>query len=292
VIPLDWLEEFNQKLAREGIQHNARPFKALLEWSRSTGCSGEFGSPESNAVFQWFYDHSPPGSHDILPVFVGALYYDAAFWPVEVPPGYGTYRLDGRKAVRSMPDPVWARMCSAHSDLATFIAVWADCLDYSCGIADILRPFTADTDWRKFLASADKELRSAARLLCHIRQNSKAIESARMATEMALKGVLCRDPQVTAANVKQRYGHNLTRLVEDVMKTPAGIGLAPVQKLLGAFPEVGARYEGADYPAPQLWAAYSAAQISCTSAVRSITGRDVRSSLQISWPKSQADESL
>ena len=249
VIPENWLVEFNEKMAREGVEHVARPFRALLEWSRVTGSTIEFGSPESDAVFQWFYAHSPPGSHNVLPAFIGALFYDAAFWPIEVPLGYGTYRLDGRQAARSMPDPVWASMCRSRHDLAVFIELWADCLDYAYGITEILAPTGAESDWRKFLASADKELRSTTQLLCQTRPSPKAIESARMATEMALKTILCRTNGVTAAFVKQHYGHNLMRLLDAALQTGV-TGLEAVKNLLGAFPVVDARYDGVEYPGP------------------------------------------
>jgi hypothetical protein len=127
-------------------------------------------------------------------------------------------------------------------------------------------------------------MRSTTLLLCQTRPSPKAIESARMALEMALKALLCLDPDVTPEVVKQRYSHNLTRLLDDALKTPAGVGLGPVKGLLVAFPAVGARYDGEEYPSVRLWAAYQAAQFACTAVVRSITGRDIRNSLQISWP--------
>ncbi len=58
-----------------------------------------------------------------------------------------------------MPDPVWARLTGSASDFAAFIEVWADCVDYGYGIMEVLHPFAETSDSRKFLASADKELR-------------------------------------------------------------------------------------------------------------------------------------
>lgn len=281
MIPEAWLSEFNEKMARDGVAHISRPFRAFSEWSHQTGWSGALFGPESERVFQWFYDRSPPGSHEVLPVFNGALYYDAVFWPVAVPLGYGTNRLDGRNAMVTMPDIIWAKMCRSQRDLAVFIELWADCLDYAYGLMEILRPGGNENDWKRFLASADKELRSATHLLCQTRPSSKAIESSRMATEMALKSVVCNHCTLTAEDIRQRYNHNLGRLLEDASHTPAGEGLRPVKGLVSSFPAVGARYDGEEYPSPQLWAAYQAAQFACTAVVRSMTGRDIRQSFHI-----------
>jgi hypothetical protein len=157
MIPEPWLAELNERMSREGIPHAGRPIRALMEWSTFARCSLDFASPAAEVVFKWFSDRSPAGSHDVLPVFIGALFYDATFWPVEVPMGYGAYRLDGRHAARSMPDPVWANMCRSRRDLAVFVELWADCLDYTYGIMQILHPGAPASDWMKFLASADKE---------------------------------------------------------------------------------------------------------------------------------------
>src|SRR5262249_16210108 len=85
MIPEVWLEEFNTKMASKGVPHIARPFKALSEWTRIHPVKILMNSQEATAVFEWFYRNSPPGAHNLGPLFTGIFYFDAVFWPVKIP---------------------------------------------------------------------------------------------------------------------------------------------------------------------------------------------------------------
>ena len=280
MIPDAWLIEFNERMAKTDVAHIGRPIRALCEWAKETGYSIEFHSAEAQAVFQWFYAHSPAGYHDVLPSFVGALYYDAAFWRVEIPMCYGRNLIDRRKAVSSMPESVWVAMRKIQRDFAMFIELFADCADYAYGIAEI-RVRDDGSDWWKFLISADKELRSTTQLLCVPRPNGKAIESSRMATEMALKAMLCRCLGLTAEAVRAKYNHDLSRLMKAALELPEASDFRPLRDLVDVFPSVGARYKALEYPSVQLWTTYQVAQMACTAVVRTVTGRDSRKASDI-----------
>ena len=105
-IPEGWLDDFNRRMAQEGIPYRQRPFCAKEEWTKVNKCSVVFGSKLANDVFEWFYRNSPPEAHHIGPLYRGLFYYDAYFWPVEIPIAYGTVRLDPWDMLKGVPEAV------------------------------------------------------------------------------------------------------------------------------------------------------------------------------------------
>jgi hypothetical protein len=74
-ISKEWLEQLNKQLSAKGVPHMRRPFKAIQEMSRVWNCRVDFNSAQVKAVFGWFEEHSPNGSHAIGSVFTASYYY-------------------------------------------------------------------------------------------------------------------------------------------------------------------------------------------------------------------------
>jgi len=89
-----WLQSTNARYRSEEIPHRHRPFKALSDFSREFNCSIDLAPPTANTIFEWFEAHSQPGSHAVGALFTGAFYFDACFWPLYIPLGYGTFTLN------------------------------------------------------------------------------------------------------------------------------------------------------------------------------------------------------
>lgn len=98
-----------------------------------------------------------------------------------------------------------------------FIKIWSECLDYGLGIAEVMVENDASF-FQQLLRSADGQLNAAVSLLHERRPNPKALESARMATEMFLKAYLARNVALTEENARRTLGHDLERAVDRIIQ--------------------------------------------------------------------------
>lgn len=89
------------------------------------------------------------------------------------------------------------------------------------------------------------------------------------------------------SDIVKKFSHNLARPGGAVVQGDSGSEIAKIKDRFDVFPPVAERYDGAEYPVPRLWLAYSVSQMACTAAIRSITGRDIRrsESFRIVWPQ-------
>jgi hypothetical protein len=276
-ISVEWLVKFNEHMASQGVPHIERPFRAWSQVSTEHQRAYEFGSLESAFIFKWFEDNAPSGAHFIPHFFTGAFYFDAGFWPVSIPYFAGSSMLDGRQAVADMPDQFWNRLASNREFMEDFKAVWADCIDYGVGVREFRSRDDNGAPWLKFLRSGDKELSAAIGLLCRLKPESKAIESARMAVEMFLKAALCHSGM--GLGDAKNLSHNLKKALNAILGRFPESGFRELEMRLDIFPPISDRYEAREYERQQLWDAYKIAQFTGAEFVRTLTGRNTRSQI-------------
>jgi len=275
-IPEEWLEKLNTKMGADGIPHIRRPFEAISTWTRDNNCSICLDSPTAEFVFQWFKVHSPDGSHAIGSLFTGVYFFDAYFWKVSVPIAYGTVQLNALDQIVELPEFLRNRLMADRERLVDYLTLWTNALDYGFGVDDLrgcrkLVGFAAE-----LAAGADQELRATVRLLTESRHaNSKAMESAGLATEMFLKAYLARHVGLTELEAKQ-LSHNLAKTADKCKRVKGLIEFERIAQLINVFPAWGARYKGNDYDNMRLWVAYSVAQFAAATFTRSLTDRDSR----------------
>ena len=102
--------------------------------------------------------------------------------------------MDG---LRMMPTEIKQRLCSRREAMREYLLLWADCFDYDIGFQGSRAIAAAGSFLGEMIESTERELNSTITDLCQQRPNSKAIHSARDATERALKACLLytsRDP--------------------------------------------------------------------------------------------------
>ena len=274
-IPEEWLERFNRKLSEKGIPHARRPFDAISEWTKEHHCSITLDSPTAKFVFQWFEAHSPTGSHAIGSLFDGAFYFDAYFWKISVPVGFGTFQLNALDSIENFPDFLRNQLAADRWQLTNYVSLWVDVTDYGYGIHD-LRGGKLSGFAGQLASSADRELRATVRLLTELRRtNPKAIEAARMATEMFLKAYLAVHTGLDELQAK-RISHDIRKAVERCKRVKGLLDFEEIAKRIGVFPAIDSRYESKVYDDVQLWQAYCVAQFTAATFVRSLTDRDTR----------------
>ena len=133
----NWLSSANARYRADEVPPRHRPFKAMSDFTREFNCSLALDSPIAKAIFDWFYKHSQRGSHVVGALFTGAYYFDACFWPLYIPLGYGTFSLNALNCLETMPEVLKKQISQSREDLWQLALYWADCCDYAYGVDDI-----------------------------------------------------------------------------------------------------------------------------------------------------------
>lgn len=267
-----WLEAANRRYGAEGLPHRGRPFRALSDFSKEHKCSIRFDAPIAKAIFDWFYAHSPPGSHAIGSLFTGAFFFDASFWPLNIPIGYGTFKLNVIESLSTMPLTVRNPLEANAQDMKQLALYWVDCCDYAYG-RDCAGKLT--TNAQLFFQNADRELVGAIAQLITPRPNTKAILALRLSTEIVMKALLIQEKNITTPQLK-KLGHNIQQLADECLATTGIAEFKIISNLAEIFPDVSQRYDGPERTMSEAWTALTVAQIAATAIVRKYSGRDMR----------------
>lgn len=279
-----WLEAANRRYAAEGIEHQARPFKAMNDFTREHRCSLPSSHPTCRAIFEWFYKNSPPKAHQMGSVYTGVFLFDTAFWPIQVPLIFGEVSVDALSCLATMPLSVKNRLSSSHSDSSSYARHWLNCMDYGCGRMDggmRLKPRA-----RKFLNAAHAELLGANSLLLESRPNVKAILGMRMATEILLKTVLVQECDLSEDDLR-KIGHNLKNASEKCHAATGGKVFQEIACQISVFPPITARYEDTNWSPEAVWNAAILTQCAAATVTRRYTDRNLQAALWL--PREQAE---
>lgn len=224
--------------------------------------------------------------HEILqqggfvgPRFTGVFLFQDVFWRVSIPVISGTASVDALDALRIMPLETKRFLTSRRDDIRAYLKLWADCIDYDQGFMQSIQTTSKQSFLGEMIQSTERELNSAVTDLCQQRPNSKAVHSARDASEKALKAYLCHHTGLTHADAKNKFGHSLNKLVQEVSRHAPKSPLVLSQEDLGAFAPYEDRYTSNQYNRSQLWKAYRVAQFVAAEVLRSITGRNMLASV-------------
>jgi hypothetical protein len=274
-----WLRERNAEFRSNDVPPKQRPWIAWLEWANHLGESISLNDAVVKEIFGWFERNSKAGLQYIRPLYVGAYYYDSAFWPVVIPVVLGRVQLDARESLRTMPNGVATSLFKNRNELMEFMSLWGNCLDYGFGI-DHLQSASLNTFAKELFTSADQRLTATVSLLLQDPPNASSLESARMATEIFLKAYLVATSGLSENGARQ-IGHNLEEALNKCLAANPNSDLQAIKSSLIVFPDVGDRYKGIDRPQGILWKAYETAQSVGTTICRSLTGRDVRPTMRI-----------
>lgn len=273
-----WLASTNARYRADELPPHHRPFRALSDFSHEFKCSISLDSPIAKSIFDWFYKHSQPGAHAVGALFTGAFYFDACFWPLYIPIGYGAASLNTLDCLETMPPPIKKLISQNRQDLWDLALYWADCCDYAYGMDDISKQGKLNKKALAFIQNGDRELAGAIAQLVSPRPNAKAILALRMACEIFLKTLLVQERNLTDQQLKK-----LSHKIEDIAAECFAITHAPefdaVAKTKGVFPDVSDRYDGTERKLSEVWNALCITQRAATAVIRWYTDRDMRSQL-------------
>ena len=276
VISDEWLTNANQRYRAESLPPKRRPFEALCDYTKGKNAAIRLGSVAADRVFCWFTERSAPEAHHIGTLFTGSYFYDAHFWPVSIPIGYGNVKLDAFQSLETMPEPVKIELSRNPEELRTYVLYWIDCVDYAYGYDDIRKFGKLSPRALALLKNADHELRGAVELVSDLRPNPRAAFNTRMATELFLKALLLEKAGYSDKALKD-VSHNLDRLFEHAEKICAAEEIRIVRRLVSLFPPINARYFGEDLEPAAVGNTLSTCQMAAATVIRQFTDRDSRS---------------
>ncbi|MCL4182792.1 MAG: hypothetical protein KJ011_05020 [Burkholderiaceae bacterium] len=254
--------------------------RAIREFSAEFKCSVVVPSKLCTAISDWFVQHTQQGTQAIGALFMGAFYFDACFWPVEIPHGFGEYRLAALDSLSTMPKGLKVEVARAAEDYCRFARYWADCLDYGYGISDLDATKQLSPRAAAFLASGDRALRGAIAQLLTPRPNARAALGFREATEILLKALLVHEKGFNDRELKRRFQHRITDIAGACFDVTNQQEFATVAQLASVFPEVADRFDGVKHKLPEVWRAAAVTQVAATAVVRFYTDRDTRSQIE------------
>jgi hypothetical protein len=281
----EWLVQINEKFEANGVPHEQRPWQALVEWLQFTGVPLSADDHNIRKIFDWFALNTRSRSQYIGPMYVGAFYFDNSFWPVFIATVLGRTQLRVFDSIKTVPYQVKKSLMSNKEETLKLSAIWADCIDYAYSIDDLSKNKNLSTFCKELLRSGDNELNAAITLLHAERPNPKAIESARMSVEMFLKAFLAEKAGLTDTEARRKIGHDLNKAVDKCLEVIDHEEFEFIRGDLGIFPPIEDRYKGVVRAPGDLWEGYVAAQYAGATVGRLLSGRDVRPTIQVRWPR-------
>ena len=255
----EWLNKLNDEFRRSNIPPVKRPFEALSRLSQEKGVSVVLSSPEAQRIFRWFKNNTKPGSHAIGALYESCCFYDATFWKVVVPIGYGTITLSALDSLPEMPDSVKKALMSDPSSRLNYLLFWSDCVDFGYGYDDMTKLNRGDEFGLQLLKASYEELQSAKSMLLEHRINARAMMASRMATEMILKSYIAMKVGLSEREARS-LSHNLKESFHRFVEVAGDTKLKALEPLTSVFPQIHGRYEGQRHNNSDLWLAFGFAQ--------------------------------
>ncbi len=269
----DWLSKKNQEYRAKNIIHKQRPFLALSELTAQNNLSIPFNHPISTFVFEWFKKNSPSGAHQVGSVYTGVLYFDSAFWPVEVPIIFGEVILSPSDSLQNMPALIKHELLNSSSEMKQYTEHWLNCIDYGYGSTE---SSFSNSNAAALFNSAQAELCGGNSLLLDTRSNPKAILSYRLAAEIFFKAILFEQRNFTEKQIKD-LNHDLATAHRECSPVLNTVTFSKVAHDLQVFPPfVSARYESPSWDQEDLWAACRVVQAIAAETTRLHSTRNLK----------------
>ena len=267
----EWLESLNNEFRLAQIPHRKRPMLAFERWARDGNViCPSIGDEEAKVIFAWFDENLAANSLNMPPIFVGAFYFDAFIWPVEIRPVIGSIRIDILKSLSNIPNSIKIDLANDQPAWIAYKSYWNDCFRYANSIDHLIDAHPDGSFQKQLLKSGDQDLRGCVTLLLEKPPSDKSIELARMCVEKFLKGYLAclggLDPKTAQNDIKHDLNEALTRCIE----IDPNSSLKKISDSLSIFPEIKDRYEGNERAMVELWNALRISQLVATTVVLAV----------------------
>jgi hypothetical protein len=281
----EWLFLANQRYKEAGVEHAARPWKAVSEYSiefRHSFIMGRSGPDEF--IFEWFKQRSKTGSQEIGSLYESAFYYDGCFWGLRIPFGFGSFCLELDACVGEMPE-VLKRELSKEMDVDTvfsrkLLEHWSNCIDYAYGLGALVEGEVFKGLALTRIESADQDIRAANHLLLVDKANPICAQSYRFAAEKLLKAAGWHAGAITSEEEEQRrFNHGLKDLAKACAQKTGAQFFEEIPASVSTFPRWSSRYEKSEKDNASLWQATFLAQSIAADIVRLYSDRNSKAQI-------------
>jgi hypothetical protein len=183
-----WLLAANARYRRTDIPPKQRPAQAWREYAVEHGLALDTRHPITIRIFAWFRARASPSSIAVGHFFQGVFFWDAVFWPLDVPVIFGTARINVFDRLATMPPQLKAELAQDRRALDDLIACCASAIDIAMSVEELRAPSIGFA--RELLHSGYRELIAAASILLSSEPTGKATNSLALAVEMFGKWLL------------------------------------------------------------------------------------------------------
>lgn len=267
-----WLAVANERYRKEGMPHQARPWRAIEDYGRQFSVSIEIGGEVSRAINDFFARNGPANALQVGALFTNAFWYDAHFWPVSIPIIFGQVALDPIECLDETPTSVKDALQRDGPPFAAFLLHWANCLDYAYGLSDLKSSGRFNERASAFARNADAKLRGAVSQLVLPKPITNAALDLALAAEIWMKVLLIHEQGLDDARLK-RLGHGIKGLAEECANITGNADFLGIAEHAGRYPKLGSRYDGSPITGAEAWEALSLTTITCSAVVRRFSDR-------------------
>lgn len=267
-----WLAAASERYRQDQVPHKGRPWLAASEYSREFGRPVVFGSPLERTIAEYFEENGPASAQQPEALFANAFYFDAHFWPLRIPIGFGNFALDPVACLDPMPDSVKAALRSSVPDYPRFLLHWAQCVDYAYGMSDMHSLSSVSEDTAAFVRNADAKLCGAVAQLTGSAPNTYATRDLGLSAEIWMKAFLIHRQNLNQAKLKA-FGHDIRRLAEECWKVTGDEGFKKMTTHADLYPKVADRYDGARPSEQVAWQALSMTTDVAACVIRHFSNR-------------------
>lgn len=254
----EWLEQANATLAGQGEIPKRRPLKALGMWAMETQQSLALGSSAHTHITAWFERSTSYDRDARQPAGRSAFFWDLTFFAVRMPIPFGSPEFDPFSLFEKTPNDVVIRIKGAEQSRKEFLDHFMNAFGVFLSRLDLSSYFDLNPSLTgQLMAAAYQHLSSATSILLDATPNSKALQDARMAVEIALKAVLTSKLGHTDATLKKEFGHRLDKLHATLTTVVPDPGFTLAE--LNVFPDIHARYSDNPASPATLWEGYALA---------------------------------
>jgi tyrosyl-tRNA synthetase len=276
---IGWLEQLNELLRTETVHPEKRLLWIWNESSNHIRKSLPYDDQALARLFHWLTSQVQKDPQSLNAVYVGAYFFDSAFWPVLIPLETGGARVDPLDSLNIMPEHTKLHLLSDSRELQNFVAFWAACLDYALGVGKLLRDKNSSTFFQHLIRSGHRQLELNMVQLFEQARDCHLLISARVATEMFLKAFIARKT-ILSENSARKMGHNLSEALDKCLEIDRDSDLSTIRselRFLSLIHEPNLACTSKD-----LWRAYRVAQFTGATVVRSLTSESSHLSVTFS----------
>jgi hypothetical protein len=204
--------------------------------------------------------------------------YRDIFARIAIPHIFGHVSIDPFKYVELTP--VQLRMIQTEpEDMETFVDQFSDVADIQYGISELNLPFAKMELVARFIGLARLHLHAAAAIVTGGYDYRGAVQSALLATELALKSAVAAQGR-TEPEIKKEFGHDFKALTDCVAGTWTSFDANRVRSVIARQPEyVPNRYAPTQPARREVGHTIMGAQYVAAEVIRQMSDRNFRANL-------------